>query len=137
MSRNPSSSGRSSRFLASLVAVVFACFAFVGLAAAVEINSADQSQLETVKGIGPSLSGKILDARKQGAFKDWSDLQSRVSGVGEKNSAGFSRNGLTVAGRAKDGAEATPGAGRSAKAATPGRKGGDPGVTTIAASARK
>lgn len=128
--------GFTSRLFASLAAVVFACFAFVGLAAAaVEVNSADQSQLETVKGIGPSLSTKILAARKQGNFKDWSDLQGRVSGIGEKNSAGFSRNGLTVAGRAKEGADAAPDAARSAKAAG-GRK-GDGGTTTVASSAKK
>ena len=28
-----------------------------------------QLELETVKGIGPGLSGKILDARKAGAFR--------------------------------------------------------------------
>ena len=114
--------GKGSRWLASCVAIVVAWFALMGAAtAAVDVNSADQSQLESVKGIGPSLSGRILAARKQGAFKDWSDLQTRVSGVGEKNSAGFSRNGLTVGGRAKDGAQAgaaADGGGRSAKGAT-------------------
>jgi competence protein ComEA len=102
---------------AALAAAVVVVFAMTGIAAAaVEVNSADQSQLETVKGIGPSLSAKILTARKQGTFKDWSDLETRVSGIGEKNAAGFSRNGLTVAGRAKEGADAQPGTARTAKA---------------------
>ena len=104
------------RIVASLATLAFACFAFVGVAAAaVEVNSADVSQLETVKGIGPSLSGKIMTARKQGNFKDWSDLETRVSGIGERNSAGFSRAGLTVAGKAKDGAAAGADTGRVAK----------------------
>ena len=38
--------------------------------AAVDVNKASQAELESIKGIGPSMSGKILDARKTGAFKD-------------------------------------------------------------------
>jgi competence protein ComEA len=132
-------SGRASSLVRSFVASLVAAFALflaaTGIAAAaVEVNNADQSQLETVKGIGPSLSSKILAARKQGAFKDWSDLQARVSGVGEKNSGGFSRNGLTVGGRAKEGAEAQANAGRSSKAST--KKPAGDGTTTVA-SAKK
>ena len=99
---------RSAPLVRYVVAFIVACCALTGSAwASVEVNSADTAQLETIKGIGPSLSGKILEARKQGAFKDWSDLSTRVSGVGEKNSAAFSRAGLTVGGRAKEGAAAT------------------------------
>lgn len=64
--------------------------------AAVEANKASQTELETVKGIGPALSGKILDARKAGAFKDWNDLVDRVGGVGPGNAARYSQAGLTV-----------------------------------------
>jgi competence protein ComEA len=46
------------------------------------------------------MSTKILDARKNGAFKDWSDMQSRVKGVRNGNSAKFSADGLTVNGAA-------------------------------------
>jgi competence protein ComEA len=78
-----------------LAALVLAAFAFAAQAA-VEANKATQAELETVKGIGPGLSGKILDARKTGAFKDWSDLVERVGGVGPGNAARFSQAGLTV-----------------------------------------
>ena len=64
--------------------------------AAVDINAASQAELETVKGIGPGLSAKILDARKAGAFKDWTDLVDRVGGIGPGNAARFSQAGLTV-----------------------------------------
>jgi competence protein ComEA len=127
--------GIYSRWVASCVAIVVAWFALTGIVAAVEVNSADQSQLETVKGIGPSLSAKILAARKQGGFKDWSDLQTRVSGIGEKNSAGFSRNGLTVAGKAMDGAQASADAGRSAR--TPAKKPAADGSGPQLASTKK
>ena len=106
----------SKQFVASVAAIVVAFFTLTGSAwAAVEVNTADPSQLESIKGIGPALSGKILTERKQGNFKDWSDLETRVSGVGEKNAAGFSRAGLTVGGKAKDGAQASPDAAHASK----------------------
>ena len=66
--------------------------------AAVDVNKATAADLDSVKGIGPSLSGKILDERKKGAFKDWPDFVSRVKGMGDKNAAKFSGEGLTVNG---------------------------------------
>lgn len=84
-----------------LIAIVLATFALSAFAA-VDVNKASQAELETVKGIGPGLSGKILEARKTGAFKDWSDMVDRVSGVGPGNAARFSQAGLTVGGAAYD-----------------------------------
>ena len=68
--------------------------------AAVDVNKAGQAELESVKGIGPGLSTKILDARKSGPFADWNDLQTRVKGVGHGNAVKFSADGLTVNGAA-------------------------------------
>jgi len=76
--------------------------------AAVDINKATQAELESVKGIGPGMSTKILDERKKAQFKDWPDVIERVSGVGMGNAAKFSANGLTVNGSAFSGAEAAP-----------------------------
>lgn len=73
--------------------------------AAVDINKATQAELESVKGIGPGMSTKILDERKKAQFKDWPDVIERVSGVGMGNAAKFSANGLTVNGSAFSGAE--------------------------------
>jgi competence protein ComEA len=78
-----------------LAASVLAAFAFAAHAA-VDANKASQAELETVKGIGPGLSSKILDARKTGTFKDWTDLVEHVGGVGPGNAARFSQAGLTV-----------------------------------------
>jgi competence protein ComEA len=69
-----------------------------GAHAAVDVNKADQAALETVKGIGPGVSTRILDERKKSPFKDWPDLVDRVKGVGEGNAARFSKEGLTVNG---------------------------------------
>jgi competence protein ComEA len=79
----------------TLIALVIAAFAFAAQAA-VDANKASQAELETVKGIGPGLSAKILDARKAGVFKDWGDFVGRVGGVGPGNAAKFSQAGLRV-----------------------------------------
>jgi len=87
------------KFLVALMAL-FAAAAF----AAVDVNKATQAELDSVKGIGPAISAKIVDARKTGAFKDWPDLIERVKGIGEGNAAKFSEAGLTVGGAAYAGA---------------------------------
>lgn len=90
----------SIRNFIALLAAVFALNAF----AAVDVNKASQAELETVKGIGPGLSAKILKAREAGTFKNWADLVDRVGGVGPGNASRFSQAGLTVGGSAYDGA---------------------------------
>ncbi len=84
--------------------------------AAVDVNKASQAELESIKGIGPSMSAKILDARKTGTFKDWTDLQTRVKGVRAGNSAKFSADGLTVNGAAFSAAAVSHASTRPAKA---------------------
>ena len=88
----------------SLVLTVFLLNSFaLNAFAAVDINQATRADLETVKGIGPGLSGKIVDARKTGNFKNWGDLIERVGGIGEGNAAKLSQAGLTVGGGTFDG----------------------------------
>jgi len=67
-----------------LIATLLAAFAFAAQAS-VDVNKASQAELQTIKGIGPSLSTKILVARKTGDFKSWADMVDRVSGVGPGN----------------------------------------------------
>lgn len=69
-------------------------------AAAVDVNKADQAGLESIKGIGPALSGKLLAERQKAPFKDWGDLIGRVGGVGQGNAKRLSEAGLTVNGQA-------------------------------------
>jgi len=85
--------------------------------AAVDVNSADATQLDSVKGIGPALSAKIVAARNSGKFKDWVDFVERVPGVGEKSAAKLSAAGLTVNGATFNGIPATPAAAKVEKAA--------------------
>jgi competence protein ComEA len=86
------------RTLFVVLAAAFALNAF----AAVDVNRASQAELETVKGIGPGLSTKILKARETGAFRDWNDMVERVGGIGHGNASRFSQAGLTVGGAAYD-----------------------------------
>ena len=82
-------------------------FAALQLAFAVEVNSADTAALDSVKDIGPKTAAKIVEERsKNGPFKDWDDLITRVKGIGPKNSDTMSAAGLTVNGKAKSGVPA-------------------------------
>ncbi len=67
--------------------------------AAVDVNTATEAELDGVKGIGPGLSGRILEERKNAPFKDWADFIGRVGGVGNKSAVSFSKEGLTVNGK--------------------------------------
>jgi len=66
--------------------------------AAVDVNTATEADLDSIKGIGPGTSGKMLEQRKAGKFKDWPDLIARVPGIGDKRAAKLSAEGLTVNG---------------------------------------
>lgn len=70
----------------------------VNVWAAVDINTASVADLDSIKGIGPGTSAKILDQRKNSKFKDWPDVIQRVSGIGEARAAKLSGEGLTVNG---------------------------------------
>jgi len=65
-------------------------------ALALDINQATEAELDSVKGMGPTLSAKVLKARTQGPFKDWNDLMQRVSGIRQNKATQFSEQGLTV-----------------------------------------
>ena len=80
----------------AVVAMLYAAACF----AAVDVNKATAAELDGVKGIGPAVSTRILEERKKGSFKDWSDLIARVKGVGEGTATKFSKEGLTVNGEA-------------------------------------
>ena len=57
------------RLFAALLALA-AATAF----AAVDVNNASVADLDSIKGIGPGTSAKILDVRKSAKFKDWGDF---------------------------------------------------------------
>ncbi len=69
-------------------------------ALALDINQANEAELDSVKGMGPALSAKVLNARAQGPFKNWADLMQRVSGIRQNKAQLFSEQGLTINGQA-------------------------------------
>lgn len=89
-----------------LIAATLAALSLQALAA-VDVNKASQAELQGIKGIGPAMSAKILEARKTGEFKNWTDLIERVGGIGPGNAGRFSQAGLTVRGATFPGAGAT------------------------------
>ncbi len=90
------------KFITAAVLALASAAAF----AATDVNKATQAELEAVKGIGPSMATRILEARKTGNFNNWADLQGRVKGVGDGNARKFSADGLTVNGQAYAGGDA-------------------------------
>lgn len=88
--------------LVGIFLMISAAFAF----AAVDVNKANVADLDSVKGIGPAISGKIIEERKKGNFKDWNDFIERVKGIGDGNAAKLSTAGLTVNGSSFSGAPA-------------------------------
>jgi competence protein ComEA len=81
-----------------LLLSVFLALCAAAAFAAVDVNKANQAELEAIKGIGPAMSGKILDERKKSDFKSWDDFIVRIKGVGPGNAGKFSEAGLTVNG---------------------------------------
>ncbi|ALU90808.1 DNA-binding related protein [Herbaspirillum rubrisubalbicans M1] len=101
---------------------ILSFFVATGLAwAEVDVNKADQAALDGVRGIGPALSRRILEARtKEGAFKSWDDLEKRVKGIKDKSAVRLSTNGLTVNGQSRSAdAAATPAASSAKSAKSP------------------
>ncbi|MFM0644467.1 helix-hairpin-helix domain-containing protein [Paraburkholderia bryophila] len=114
-----------------MLCVALALSLSAGFAAAVEVNSADQAALESVKGIGPVHAKAIIDERtKNGPFKNADDLAARVKGIGTKSVTNLEAAGLTINGSATPptGAKAATKSGSSASSKA------TPAATTTAAT---
>ena len=66
---------------------------------ALDINQATEAELDSLRGLGPAFTRRVLAARSQQPFKDWPDLMRRVSGMGPRVARKLSEQGLTVQGR--------------------------------------
>lgn len=60
------------------------------------VNTASQAELETLKGVGPQLSEAILAARRDKPFRDWADFMARLHGIGPARAGRLSAAGLRV-----------------------------------------
>ncbi|MEJ6022599.1 ComEA family DNA-binding protein [Ramlibacter sp. PS4R-6] len=85
--------------LKKILAVLLMLYTALAMAA-VDVNKANEKELDAVKGIGPVTSKLILTERKKGEFKSWQDFIDRVKGVGDARAAKLSAEGLTVNGEA-------------------------------------
>ena len=112
----------------TIIAALLALFTAAAFAA-VDVNKATAAELDGVKGIGPGISTRIVEARKAGPFKDWQDFIDRVKGVGEGNAAKFSAEGLTVNGTSFKGAAPKAADAKPAKAEAKAAKAADDGAS--------
>lgn len=66
-------------------------------ASPINVNTATQAELESIKGIGPAKAKTIIAERLDGGhFQDANDLQKRVRGIGMKSVEKMVDNGLTI-----------------------------------------
>ncbi|MCX7628085.1 MAG: helix-hairpin-helix domain-containing protein [Methylophilaceae bacterium] len=68
-----------------LLACLSACVFILPAYAAIDLNTATEAELQTIKGIGPAKAKAIVEYRKQhGEFKSTDDLE-KVPGFGKKS----------------------------------------------------
>ena len=72
--------------------------AFLSPAMALDVNQASEAELDGLRGIGPPFTRRLMAARAQHPFKDWSDLMQRVSGMGPRVAQSLTDQDLTVQG---------------------------------------
>lgn len=71
--------------------------------AVVDINTATEAELDSIRGIGPPMTRSILAERRVAPFEDWQDLMRRVKGIGPARAGQWSTDGLRVQGQAYTG----------------------------------
>jgi len=85
------------QLLKSLVFSALVAVSALSSASPINVNTATQSELESIKGIGPSKAKTIIAERLDGGhFQDANDLQKRVRGIGMKSVEKMVDNGLTI-----------------------------------------
>jgi competence protein ComEA len=89
----------------SAVLALLVAAAAAARAAALDVNTATQAQLEQLRGIGVSMSEKLLAERAKQPFADWADLIARVPGVSARSAERLSAQGLRVGERAYEAPE--------------------------------
>ena len=77
-------------------ALACACLSVLAL----EINQANEAELDSIKGMGPAITRKVLIARAERPFANWKELILRVSGIGKAKAQQFSDQGVLVNGLA-------------------------------------
>ena len=84
----------------------------------VEVNTATEDQLQSLRGIGPAMAARILAERSRAPFRSLADFDERVKGIGPASLRRLVADGLVLAtpaagsGLLQAGAVATRGPGR-------------------------
>lgn len=63
-----------------------------------DLNQASRAEIESVRGVGVELAQRVLTARAQQTFHDWSDARRRVKGLGVVALRGFAEAGFQLNG---------------------------------------
>ncbi len=91
--------GTAKEFMMAATISAVLALASIGcaLASPINVNTATQSELESIKGIGPAKAKTIINERLDGGhFQDANDLQKRVRGIGMRSVEKMVDNGLTI-----------------------------------------
>jgi competence protein ComEA len=59
-------------------------------------NTASEAELDSIRGLGPSATARILAAGYSGMFLDWKDFMQRVKGTKPATARELSDGGLIV-----------------------------------------
>ncbi|EYS88501.1 hypothetical protein CF68_34940 [Cupriavidus sp. SK-4] len=106
------------RFSLVSLAATICLFAGGAAYAAVDVNTADEAALSSVKGVGAATARNIIDERnKRGPYKDAADLAERVSGIGPKSVAKLQDAGLAIGAKGAAAAAPTAAPAKAGKAA--------------------
>ena len=65
----------------------------------VDANTATEADLDSLHGLGPATTARLLHARAQRPFHSWADLMHRTPGVGPRTALRLSAQGLRVNGQ--------------------------------------
>ena len=84
------------------------CLWWGSSALALDINHASEADLDSLKGVGPATTQRLLAARSKGPFTDWADLVARVKGLRAPTARKLSDQGLTVNGVPLDSPQPPP-----------------------------
>lgn len=80
-----------------LLMVIWATPGLAEVRLSIEINTASDEQLQSLRGIGPAMAGRILAERARAPFKSLADLDERVKGVGTITLRRWVADGLVLA----------------------------------------
>ena len=78
------------------LAVLWAGLLLTWPAAALELNTATEAELDGLSGFGPAFTARVMQARADRPFQDWADFIQRVKGVREPTAWRLSRQGVRI-----------------------------------------